>query len=54
MKQPKPLQWTLLLVIIALSIPLLVIEEIFKPFFTIAAKVRLNYQLMMFIFHFTR
>lgn len=54
MKQPKPLQWMLLLVIVVISIPLTIIEEVFKPFFTIAAKVRLNYQLMMFIFHFTR
>lgn len=44
----------LLIVIIAVAIPLIIIEELFKWILALIGKIKLNYQFMMFIYQFTR
>ncbi|MFY9308204.1 MAG: hypothetical protein WAQ28_04050 [Bacteroidia bacterium] len=53
MKQFNLFKWLLLIVIIAIATPLVILEELFRWFFKLIEKIKLNYQLMMFIYQFT-
>lgn len=48
MKRFNALKGLLFLLILGLSVLLTIVEEIFKGFFSLIKKVKLNYQLMMF------
>ncbi len=54
MKRFHLFKWLLLVVIIAVSIPLILIEELFKWIFSLIGKIKLNYQLMMFFYQFNK
>lgn len=54
MKRFNLFKWLLLIVIIAVAIPLIIIEELFKWLFALIGKIKLNYQFMMFIYQFTK
>lgn len=54
MKLFNVLKGLLFLLILVLSVPLTIVEEIYKVFFTLINKVKLNYQLMMFVKQLTR
>ena len=49
MKRFNLLKGLLFLMILILSIPLTIVEEIFKGLVSLISKVKLNYQLMMFV-----
>jgi hypothetical protein len=54
MKRFTPFKWMLFIVIVSIAIPLIIVEEIFRKIMSLLIKVRLNYQLMMFIYQYTR
>ena len=54
MKRFNVLKGLLFLLIIVLSVPLTILEEICKVFFLLIKKVKLNYQLMMYVRQLTR
>lgn len=54
MKRPNILNNFLFLLILFLSVPLTIVEETCKGFFSLINKVKLNYQLMMYIKQLTR
>lgn len=54
MKRLHPLKALLFLVILVLSIPLTIVEEILNGFVSLINKVKLNYQLMMYVRNLTR
>lgn len=54
MKRLNPLKGLLFLLILILSIPLTIVEEILKGFVSLMNKVKLNYQLMMYVRNLTR
>lgn len=54
MKRFNILKGLLFLVILVLSIPLTIVEEILKGFDSLTNKVKLNYQLMMYVRSLTR
>lgn len=54
MKRFNVLKGLLFLLIIVLSVPLTILEEICKGFFQLIKKVKLNYQLMMYVRQLTR
>lgn len=54
MKKNIQFKWLLFIVIVAIAIPLIIVEEIFRKIISLFQKVRLNYQLMMFIYQYTR
>ncbi len=49
MKRLNFLQGLLLLLIVILSVPLTIIEEIVKFIFLLIRKIKFNYQIMMFV-----
>jgi hypothetical protein len=49
MKRLNFLQGLLLLLIVVLSIPLTIVEEIGKFIFSLPRKIKFNYQIMMFM-----
>ena len=54
MKRFNVLKGLLFLLIIVLSVPLTILEEICKGFSRLIKKVKLNYQLMMYARQLTR
>ncbi len=54
MKPLKFLKGLLFLLIIVLSVPLTIVEELIKFIFSLKSKIKLNYQLMMFVNQLTR
>lgn len=54
MKRFNILKGLLFILLVALSIVLNIVEEIIKFIFSLIAKIKLNYQLMMFIYQFAR
>lgn len=49
MKHLKFLKGLLFLLILVLSVPLSIMEEIIKFIFSLPRKIKFNYQLMMFV-----
>lgn len=54
MKRLNLLKGLLFLILLVLSIPLAVVEEILKGFASLITKVKLNYQLMMYVRNLSR
>lgn len=54
MKRFNTLKGLLFLLILVWSVPLTILEEICKGSFLLIRKVKLNYQLMMYVRHLTR
>lgn len=54
MKRFTPFKWLLFIVIMTIAIPLIIVEEIFRKIISLLIKVRLNYQMLMFIYQYTR
>ena len=54
MKKNNPLMGLLFLLILILSIPLVIVEEIFKGFPLLIGKVKLHYQWMMVVRNLSR
>jgi len=54
MKRFNILKGLLFLLIVAVSVPLTIVEEVCKGTFSLITKVKLNYQLMMYVKQLTR
>lgn len=54
MKRLNILKNLLFLLILILSVPLTILEEIYKGFLSLINRVKLNYQLMMYVRALTR
>lgn len=54
MKRFKILIHLLFLLILILSVPLVILEEIYIGFLRLIGKLKLNYQLMLFVKQLTR
>lgn len=54
MKRFTPFKCLLFIAIMAIAIPLIIVEEIFRKIISLFIKVRLNYQMLMFIYQYTR